>query len=398
MNFGKLKEYLDSVKDLYGVRCCDCIVLKDHEVLMRHMTGNYDFADTKLLTEDNLHDIFSASKVLTIVGVMTLVEQGKVDLEAELSEYLPEYRDLRVVKDFDLTDFVTNAKFLFGWPGAEAETVPARHAPKIRQLMSMTAGFSYQLASPDTLKLLQENSEAGTRDIVRSWAKDPLLYEPGTRYAYSRAIDVLGAVIEAVSGETFGEYMKHHVFEPCGANEIYYQVPEGAQGRLSALYSKNPQTGELAEATFNFARINHTFESGGGGVCCTVEDYAKVLDTLANGGVAANGNRILTPESIRKMAENQLNEQQLADFHIGEIGQVKSCYGYGLGVRTLLDPTKSKSPVGEFGWDGAAGAYVLADPENHLAIFYVQEAVESGPAFIHIHPTLRDLVYEALEA
>ena len=134
------------------------------------------------------------------------------------------------------------------------------------------------------------------------------------------------------------------------------------------------------------------YESGGAGIACTVEDYSKVIDALANGGAGADGARILKPESIAKMSENRLNEQQLKDFHIG--GKLE--YGYGLGVRTLLDPTASKSPLGEFGWDGAAGAYVLIDPVNHLSLFYVQAAPDSGTAFSDIHPTLRDLVYDSL--
>lgn len=158
------------------------------------------------------------------------------------------------------------------------------------------------------------------------------------------------------------------------------------------MYSVDFKTGKKEEAKVNLCRITDQFESGGGGISCTVEDYAKVLDALANDGIAANGNRILTSASIREMSTNRLNDQQLKDFHIG--GKLE--YGYGLGVRTLIDESKSRSPLGEFGRDGAAGAYVLADPRNHLAIFYVQAAPESGSAFSEIHPTLRDMTYEAL--
>ena len=394
MNFHQVETYLDSLKDKFDVRCTDCIVLHQHQQVFRHLTGTADYNDTKPLTEQHLHDIFSASKVLTMIAVMQLVEQGKLDLEGELAQYLPQYAEMRVIKDFDLTDFVSHAKFLFGWPGEhQEETLPAEGKIRIRHLMSMTSGMTYQFHSPAVRALLVDHPHASTREIVRAWASDPLMFEPDTRYAYSRAHDVLGAVIEEVSGIRFSDYMKKHVFGPCGAEELYYQIPESKRSLLTALYSVNLKTGQHEEAKSNLCRVTDQFESGGGGICCTVEDYAKVLDALANDGVAANGNRILTPQSITKISTNRLNEQQLKDFHIG--GKLE--YGYGLGVRTLMDATASRSPIGEFGWDGAAGAYVLADPKNHLAVFYVQAAKDSGKAFSDIHPTLRDLIYEALE-
>ncbi len=392
MNFEKVSEYLDSLKEQFGVRCTDCIVLFEHVPVYRHLTGTMDFEDTKPLTEDNLHDIFSASKVMTMVAVMQLVEQGKISLDDELSGYLPEFADMSVADDFDLTDFVSNGKFLFGWPSAKDKKFPARNKILIHDMMSMTAGLSYNLGSVSTRRLLQDNPHASTREIVRAWAENPLLYEPGTRYAYSYAHDILGAVIEVVSGMKFSEYMKKNIFEPLGAHDMYYQVPEPEKNRLTVLYGYDAESRKHVPQTVNLARINDSFEGGGGGIACTVEAYSKVLDALANGGIGGTGAQILKPESILEMSKNRLNEQQLKDFHIGG----KHEYGYGLGVRTLMDPSLSKSPLGEFGWDGAAGAFALIDPKNHLAVFYVQAAPDSGPAFSTIHPTLRDLIYDAI--
>lgn len=392
MNFENVTKYLDSLKDLFGVRCTDCIVLLNHEPVFRHLTGTMDFEDTKPLTENNLHDIYSASKVFTMTAVMQLVEQGKIDLEDELAKYLPEFFDTKVLEDFDLTDFVSSGKWMLGWPGEESKQVPPKNKIRIHDMMSMTAGFSYNLGSKSILRVLKENPHAGTREIVCAMAENPLFYEPGTRYSYSYGHDILAAVVEVVSGIKFSEYMKKNIFEPLDAHDIYYQIPESEKSRLTVLYGFDVETGKHVPQIFNFARINDQFESGGGGIACTVEAYSKVLDALANGGVGATGEQILKPESITEMSGNRLNEQQLKDFHIGG----KHEYGYGLGVRTLIDPSMSKSPVGEFGWDGAAGAYVLADPKNHLAVFYVQAAPDSGTAFSTIHPTLRDLIYDAI--
>lgn len=392
LNFEKVTKYLESLKETFDVRCTDCIVHLDHKPVYRHLTGTMDFEDTIPLTENNLHNIYSASKVMTMIAVMQLVEQGKLGLNDELSRYLPEYAQMDVVDGFDLTDFVSSGKFLAGWPGKEDKKSPAKNKILIHDMMSMTAGFSYNIGSEPVLRLLQENPHASTREIVRTWAEEPLLYEPGTRYSYSYAHDILAAVVEVVSGMKFSDYMRKNVFEPVGVRDMYYQIPDSEIERLTVLYGYDFESGKYIPQTVNEARINDRFESGGAGIACTVEAYSKVLDILANNGTGTSGVQILKPESIAVLSKNRLNEQQLADFHIGG----KEEYGYALGVRTLIDPTRSKSPIGEFGWDGAAGAYVLADPKNHLSIFYVQAAPDSGSAFSTIHPTLRDLVYEAI--
>ena len=173
---------------------------------------------------------------------------------------------------------------------------------------------------------------------------------------------------------------------------MFYQVPESQQGRLSAQYAKDWNTGEIKPSLDMSYRITEHYESGGAGLAATVDDYSKVLEALANGGVGANGSRILKSQSIDTMRRNWLTEQELADFSkTGKVG-----YGYGLGVRTLIDGTRSRSPVGEFGWDGAAGAYALIDPENRISIFYAHEILGMLEAYSEIHPTIRDLTYEAL--
>ena len=123
-----------------------------------------------------------------------------------------------------------------------------------------------------------------------------------------------------------------------------------------------------------------------------MDEYSKFTEAMANGGVGATGNRILKPESIALMSRNWLDDVQLQDFQLsGKVG-----YGYGLGVRTLIDDTKSRSPIGEFGWDGAAGCFVLIDTKNQVGLFYAQEILGMLEAYNEIHPTIRDLAYEAM--
>lgn len=170
-------------------------------------------------------------------------------------------------------------------------------------------------------------------------------------------------------------------------------MPQSEAYRLSAQYGKDRDTGEIGRDESMAFRITKNYESGGAGLCTTVDEYSKVLEALANGGVGGTGSRILKPESIAMMGRNWLTEQQLKDFsQTGKVG-----YGYGLGVRVLMDGTKAKSPVGEFGWDGAAGAFSLVDPKNHIGLFYTHEILGMIEAYSEIHPMLQDLAYEAME-
>lgn len=387
MNFSKLTAYLNTLEEKYGVHGLDMKITRGHETVYRCMLGHSDYERKTPVSERDLYNIYSASKVITMTGVMQLIEQGKLGLNDPLEKYLPEFAHMRYAADFKMGEFP------FRWPDENSQLVPAQNPMRIHDLMSMTAGMSYDVASAPIRKVVEEtHGEATTRQVVTAMAQMPLLCEPGTRYSYALGHDVLAAVVEVVTGMTFGAYMKRNVFEPLGITEMYYQVPAGEEHRLFAQYGKDWDTGKIKRDESMIYRITKNYESGGAWLCTTVDEYTKVLEALANGGVGRTGGRILKQESVLAIGRNWLTEQELADFsRTGKEG-----YGYGLGVRVLIDGTKSKSPVGEFGWDGAAGAYALVDPKNHIGMFYTHEILGMIEAYSEIHPTLRDLAYEAM--
>ena len=387
MNFSKLTAYLNTLEEKYGVHGLDMKITRGHETVYRCMLGHSDYERKTPVSERDLYNIYSASKVIIMTGVMQLIEQGKLGLNDPLEKYLPEFAHMRYAADFKMGEFP------FRWPDENSQLVPAQNPMRIHDLMSMTAGMSYDVASAPIRKVVEEtHGEATTRQVVTAMAQMPLLCEPGTRYSYALGHDVLAAVVEVVTGMTFGAYMKRNVFEPLGITEMYYQVPAGEEHHLFAQYGKDWDTGKIKRDESMIYRITKNYESGGAGLCTTVDEYTKVLEALANGGVGRTGGRILKQESVLAIGRNWLTEQELADFsRTGKEG-----YGYGLGVRVLIDGTKSKSPVGEFGWDGAAGAYALVDPKNHIGMFYTHEILGMIEAYSEIHPTLRDLAYEAM--
>lgn len=387
MNFEKLTAYLDSLSERYGVPSVDLKIVKNHEEIYRHMTGFSDYKKTVPITANDLYNIYSCSKPVTMVAVMQLVEQGKIDLFDPLEKYLPEYSEMYYATDIDFGG--PN----FHWPDSASNLVKAENKIYIHDLMSMSAGFSYDVEADAIVDIVeQSNGTANTREIVAAMAKMPLMFEPGTHYAYSLSHDVLAAVVEVASGMTFAQYVQKHIFDPLEIQDIFYHIPPEQNHRLVAQYAKNMDTGEIKPDQSMPYRFTPHYDSGGAGLTCTVDAFCKIIDALANGGVGQNGKQILKPESIDTMRKDWLNDIQKKDFAQSR----KYGYSYGLGVRTLVDTTKAKTPVGEFGWDGAAGAFSLVDPTNHICMYYAQEVLTMLEAYYEIFPAIRDLAYEAM--
>jgi CubicO group peptidase (beta-lactamase class C family) len=265
---------------------------------------------------------------------------------------------------------------------------------RILDLFRMTAGMSYDTESAAIREFVKQSTKEDTmRQAMAALSRMPLLYEPGTRWVYSLAHDVLGGLVERVSGEKFSEYLQNHIFKPLDIIDMYFTLTKDQQPRLSAQYAADFDTHEIRPVPQgNRYRFTDTYESGGAGLICTVDAYARFVEALANGGVGRTGKRILTMESINELRCNRLDDRMLADF----ASTGKTGYGYGLGVRTLMDAGASKSPVGEFGWDGAAGAFALIDTENKLGIFFAEHVLGLIENYHVIHPMIRDLAYEAV--
>lgn len=391
MDFSKLTEFIDSLKDTYGIPAADCAITKDHEVVYRHMTGYSDYENTKPLTDRTIFRLFSATKLVTVTAVLQQIERGNLHLYDEVRKYLPEYNTMLVSDDFKF-------EFPIRWPKSTDKCHYAHNAIRIIDLLSMTAGLSYDTDSYEEREIREKSgNQASTREVVAALARMPLVYEPGTRYSYGLCHDVLAAVIEVVTGQRYSEYLKENVFEPLGIRDMYFHWDKDPEisNRICALYRGEfgsdvirPDDGEM---TAGF-KITENYESGGAGLAGTVSDYSRLVDALCNGGVGANGNRILKEETVRMLSVPYTTGQMSKDFNAtGNKG-----YLYGLGVRVLVDKNASKSPVGEFGWDGAAGAYMLVDPVNHISIFYAQHVAGFIKSYSEIHPKIRDLAYECM--
>ena len=390
MDFSRLTAFLDQLHENYHVPGFDIRILQDHREIYRHMGGCSDHAGKKPITGDELYDVYSASKVLTMTAAMQLIEQGKMHLDDPVADYLPEFASMMAADRCNLAVWPPDV------PTLADPCHPAKGQITLRMLMSMTAGLNYDTGSAPIRDMREKTrGQATTRDMMRAIAQMPLRFDPGTHYAYSFGHDVIAGVIEVVSGESFGAYMRNHLFDPLGVKDMYYHVTDDMLPRMTEKFAGvMGEDGVIPVSMENIYRLSDNYESGGAGVACTVEAYSTVIDALACGGVGKTGARILTMDSIRQMSENQLTSGMLKEFQ----DPFKQAYGYGLGVRTVIRPELTPSPLGEFGWDGAAGAYALIDPVNRLSIFYAQEVLAMMKAYSDIHPQLRNLTYEALKS
>ena len=368
--FSELKQYLEMISEEDNIPACDCIVYHGHDVVFRHMVGYSDAAKTKPVSEKDRYILYSATKPMTMVAVMQLVEKGLIKLEDEIYQYLPEFEHMYVKDE------------------------PAKNKITVEHLMSMRGGFNYNLNGKGIREVVENNPNATLEEVMKGLAKQPLDFEPGTHFHYSLCHDILGRLIEVVSGMTYGEYMKKNIFEPLGMNDTGYSIEEALPYLTEQYVADGFPHKRKPVGPMNPYRLTPCYESAGAGAIATVNDYGKFVEAMCNYGVSANGVRILSKESIDMMRFRRLDETCHEDCR----NQTSlRGYTYGLGVRSMVNQviSGSKSPIGEFGWDGAAGAYVLIDVENQIGIFYAQE-IRGKAMGVEIHPCIRNLVYEAL--
>ncbi len=351
MDKAKLTAYLDNL-GARNIPARDLMVTVDKEVVFRHFSGARDAAGTIPMDGNEAYWVYSMTKPLTMACALKLIEEGKLRLDDHVCEYIAAFSK---------------------YPSMTIE-----------HLMSMRGGLDYDLNAPAIRACGQD---ADTKTIVAAFAEKPLSFAPGTDFQYSLCHDVVAGVIEAVCGMSFGAYMKKTLFDPLGMEHSGFTPTPYHEANLCAHYQLNDTQDRLLslDRLENPYRLTQKYESGGAGLLTTVEDYMRFASAMATGGGG-----ILSPATIDLWRARVLTGKAKASFDLFE----RHGYNYALGVRVLVDPAYAKSPVGEFGWDGAAGAYVMIDPKNHLAAVYCQHVRNMGYVYGEIHPTLRDMVYE----
>ncbi|MVN78535.1 serine hydrolase [Hymenobacter sp. HMF4947] len=363
------------------------LIARDGKIVYRKAFGYADMAAKSPLPPDAIVRIASQTKAITSVGVMLLYDEGKFQLDDPISKYLPAFRNPKVLATFNPKD-------------STYTTVPARSEVTIRQLLTHTSGIGYPIiGSPEAQAIYAKahipsgiGSMGGTlATAMEALGSLPLLHQPGERFTYGLSVDVLGRLIEVLSGQPLDQYLRARIFEPLAMRDTYFYLPAAQQARLVPLYTEDathrtvpmPAAGMLGLRP-DYPNTTGTYFSGGAGLSSTIDDYAVFLQMLLNGGTY-NGYRLLKPSTVALMTQNQ----------IGDVNQDLNKFGLGFSITTPRGAAQTGQSVGTYEWGGIFGTTYWVDPKEKLIVLlYTQKYPNTTTP--DLVPRFKKLVYEAL--
>jgi CubicO group peptidase (beta-lactamase class C family) len=383
---GRIRDVMGRYVDEGKLAGVATLIARRGQIAHLDTVGWADLAARRPLGEDAIYRIYSMSKPITIVAALMLWEEGRFLLDDPVSRYIPELGEMQVLR---------------GIEDGKPVLSPPASPMTIRHLMTHTAGMTYGMFAPDSPgeQMYRESgllrSDHTLADMIQILKGLPLLFDPGSRWLYSVSIDVLGYLVEVLSGMPLDAYFRERIFQPLGMADTGFCVPADAVHRLASFYMPGEQ-GRLTpvdeRAGRDYTRAE-PFCSGGGGLVSSILDYARFAQMLANGG-ELEGVRLLSPRTVALMGSNHLPPA------LGAYGDPPHAgHGFGLGVRVLLDPAAAGQldAPGSFGWSGYASTDYWVDPANEMLGIIMMQFVAPPPMMGY--PTaaqFRTLAYQAL--
>ena len=333
------------------------IVIKDNQLVQYKGYGFADVDSKKPMQKDQIFRIMSQTKAITSVGIMILYEQGKLLLDEPIWHFIPEFKNPVVLDKFNKAD-------------SSYTTVPAKGDITFRHLLTHTSGIDYTDIGTANMNAIYTKHKipsglgyfnADLLDKMKTLARLPLGFHPGEKWQYGLNTDLLGCLIEVISGMSLDEFFRIKIFEPLGMKDTYFNVPTSKANRLAAVYTED-SLGNIIRwsQTFrnidpNYPLMNTKYFSGGAGLSSTAFDYAIFLQMLLNGGIY-NGKRVLSKRSVEMMTSSQLKEGMFWDDYMG----------LGFGIVSEKSAAKGPRNAGSFEWGGYFGTTYWADPKAKL--------------------------------
>jgi CubicO group peptidase (beta-lactamase class C family) len=383
-----LQRYIDAGK----VAGTLTLVARQGQIAYCEPQGHLELERTRPMQHDSIFRIYSMSKPITSVGLMMLYEQGLLQLDDPIHKFIPAWANLRVFVSGNYPRFVT---------------APLARPMTIRDLLTHTSGLTYGFmertnvdAAYRALGVADMGKSGYTlQNMVDTLAELPLEFSPGTRWNYSVSTDVLGYLIEVISGQRFDVYLREHVFEPLGMRDTSFTIAEEQLARLACNYERQPDGSlRLIDAPQHSQYRDRSFFSGGGGLVSTAGDYFRFTAMLRNYG-ALDGVRLLGRKTVALMTMNHLpGGQELTQ--LAQAGMfTETAYagvGFGLGFSVMLDPTRAQllGTPGEYAWGGAASTAFWVDPHEDLIVIFMTQLMPSSS--YPLRRELRTLTYAAL--
>ncbi|WP_081583593.1 serine hydrolase domain-containing protein [Noviherbaspirillum massiliense] len=360
------------------------LIAREGDVVYEQAVGVQDPATGAPMTLDTIFRIYSMTKPIVSVAVMMQVERGRLLLSDPVAQYLPELANLKVGIETVDAD---------GQPALEL--VEARQAITVQDLLRHTSGFTYGIFGESLVKKAYLKAGIGhpkstSEEFIRALAGVPLAYQPGSTWEYGVSTDVLGVLLERLSGKPLDAFLEQEIFQPLGMRESGFWVEPRNQHRIAEPFAADPVTG--AAVKLRQAQTRPNFLSGGGGMVSTMRDYRRFAQMLLNEG-ELDGVRLLSPKTLRYMTSD----------HLGDLPQAKGGaaflpgpgYGFGLGfaVRTSMGGPVIPGTPGDYTWSGLAGTYFWVDPQERMLAIFMMQAPEQRDRYRQL---FRHLVYAAL--
>jgi len=393
-----MKERYVDTGILPGIHTTIC---RGGEIVHSGMAGLMDIERNKAMREDAIFRIYSMSKPITAVALMMLVEECKLSLDDDVHTHIPSWKNLRV--------YASGMPSLVESTAGQFITVPVKRRMKVIDLVTHTSGLTYGFMNRTTvdaayrhLKINDFQTPGGLDAFIEQLAGLPLDFSPGEHWNYSVSIDVMGYLVQKLSGMTFGEFLRTRLFEPLGMKDTAFSVPQSKLERLSSCYM--PKKGGGLKLQDDAGKSTYAeppkLESGGGGLVSTSHDYMRFCRMMLGGGTL-DGVQILSPKTVEMFSMNLLpGGKLLTDLVAGEglfseIGY--SGIGFSIGCGVTMDIAKTRVPgtPGEFHWGGAASTAFWIDPKEDLAVVFMTQVMGTD-ARLTLRRDLRTLVYSAM--
>ncbi|MEO5948442.1 MAG: serine hydrolase domain-containing protein [Chitinophagaceae bacterium] len=340
------------------------IVIKDNQIVQYKGYGYADLATKKPMKKDNLFRIMSQSKAITSVGIMILYEQGKLLLDEPISHFIPEFKNPVVLSTFNDADTTYTS-------------VPANREITFHDLLTHTSGLDYtDIGSSKVQAIYSKNNipsglgyfKANLLERMKALGKLPLSFQPGEKWQYGLNSDLLGCLIEVISGINLEDFLSKNIFEPLGMKDTYFNVPAAKANRLASVYTEDklkniiPWSHTFRNIDPDYPLMNTNYFSGGAGLTSTAFDYAVFMQMLLNNGLY-NGHQILSKRSVEMMTANQIKEGIFGDDYMG----------LGFNVTSAKSAAKGPRYEGSFAWGGYYGTTYWADPEANLVCLFLTQ-------------------------
>ena len=362
------------------------IVIKDNQLIQYKGYGYADVTTKKPMKNDAIFRIMSQTKAITSIGIMILYEQGKLLLDQPISDFIPEFKHPVVLDKFNDADTTYT-------------TVPAKSEITFRQLLTHTSGLDYtdigssKVAAiytkyhiPSGLGYFNDN----LLERMKALGKLPLSFQPGTKWQYGLNTDLLGCLIEVISGTNLEDFFRKNIFDPLGMKDTYFNVPAAKANRLATVYTED-SLGHIIKWSHEFRHIdpdypimNTQYFSGGAGLSSTALDYAIFMQMLLNGG-KYNGHQVLSKRAVEMIISGQLNEGMFGDDNMG----------LGFGITSNKSAAKGPRNAGSFSWGGYYGTTYWADPKANLVCLFMTQ--QNPNSHSEIQEKFEVMVYSSLK-